>query len=113
MTAADQSLAKQALARQDLKLIGRRERKLHRYIAQPGLSHAQIQEAQDQLDDLKFERDTVEMAMETHHRMTPASADADHAAGMEGGPEPTAEQRQRWADADVQYDAYYQDRGIA
>jgi hypothetical protein len=35
--------------------------------------------------------------------------DADHAAGMEDGPEPTPEQRQRWAAADVEWDARYGD----
>lgn len=125
MTAADQSLAKQALARQDLKVLRRRERQLRKYIAKSGHSHAALQEAVGQLDDLMWERSTVEMALATYQMpdvptplpvleaMVMTQAEQDHAAGMVGGPEPTAEQRQRWADADVQYDAYYQDRGIA
>jgi hypothetical protein len=69
MTASDLSLAKQALARQDLDLLARRERKLQRFIARQDISTVARQAGLDQLDDLRFERDTVEMALETHTRM--------------------------------------------
>jgi hypothetical protein len=76
MTAADQSLAKQALARQDLELIDRKISRTQRFLARQDISKVARLAAVEHLDDLDFERDTVQMAMETHHRMTPASADA-------------------------------------
>lgn len=38
-----------------------------------------------------------------------ALRELDHAAGMEDGPEPTPEQRQRWAEHDEEWDARYGD----
>jgi hypothetical protein len=94
MYASDQSLAKQALARQDLKLIGRKMRQLRKFIARCDLSHAALQEAAAQLDDLRFERDTVEMAMETHRRLAedaaPRSTDGCECGEYGGSPKTCA-----------------------
>lgn len=119
MNAVDQARAKQALARNDLELIDRRISRTQRFIARQDISTMARQAGVDQLDELRWERSTVEMALATYQMpdvptppevaLAMTEAERDHAAGMEGGPAPTMEQRQRWADADVQYDARFSD----
>jgi hypothetical protein len=83
MTAADQSLAKQALARQDLELIDRKISRTQRFLARQDISKVARLAAVEHLEDLDFERDTVTMAMETHARM----AQAHHTLADEGAPD--------------------------